>query len=182
MDKFYKWKVLLIVGLVALSIWKAYPLDEKINLGLDLQGGMQLLLEVEMDKIPEEAREDVTDRVVQIVRNRINEFGVKEPDISKQGSSQVVVQLPGMTDRDRARDIVGKTAFLEFRLVSEDSELIQKAESGEVPEGYEYKKIKGTAFEDMVLVAKEPGQYVETSLNALLPHSFGPSDLEYLHQ
>ena len=40
MDKYHKWKVLLIVVAVAFSVWKAYPLDEKINLGLDLQGGM----------------------------------------------------------------------------------------------------------------------------------------------
>ena len=56
MDKNYKWKVLLIVGLVVFSLWKAYPLDKKINLGLDLQGGVQLLLQVDMDKVPEEAR------------------------------------------------------------------------------------------------------------------------------
>ena len=60
MDKNYKWKVLLIVGLLVFSIWKAYPLDKKINLGLDLQGGVQLLLQVDMDKVPEEARKDVT--------------------------------------------------------------------------------------------------------------------------
>ena len=84
MDKFYKWKVLLIVVVVALSIWRAYPPQEKVNLGLDLQGGMQLLLEVEIDKVPEEAREDVGARVTEIIRNRIDEFGVREPVISQQ--------------------------------------------------------------------------------------------------
>ncbi|HPW77229.1 MAG: bifunctional preprotein translocase subunit SecD/SecF [Candidatus Omnitrophica bacterium ADurb.Bin292] len=155
MDKYYKWKVLLIVAATVFCLWKAYPLQEKINLGLDLQGGIQLLLQVDMDKVPEEARKDVADRVVEIVRNRIDSFGVKEPDISKQGSSQVVVKLPGMTDRDRAKEIVGKTAFLEFRLVSDDMDLLKKASDGQVPEGYEYKKIKSEAGDDMLLVSKE---------------------------
>lgn len=128
MDRYYKWKVLLIVVICALSIWKAYPLDKKINLGLDLQGGMQLLLEVESDKLPAEAREDATERVVEIIRNRIDEFGVKEPVITKQGKNKVVVQLPGVTDRERAKEIVGKTAHLEFRLVADNPDLLIKAE------------------------------------------------------
>ncbi len=131
MDRNYKWKVLLIIGVIAFSIWKAYPLDQKINLGLDLQGGMQLLLQVDLDKVPAEHRVDSTERVVEIIRNRIDEFGVREPVITKQGKDQVVVQLPGVTDRDRAKEIVGKTAHLEFRLVSDNPELLAKAEEAE---------------------------------------------------
>lgn len=142
MDKNYKWKVLLIIAVVIFSIWRAYPVQEKINLGLDLQGGMQLLLKVETEKIPEEAREDATDRVVEVIRNRIDEFGVLEPVISKQGKQNVVVQLPGVTDRDRARDIVGKTAHLEFKLVSDNQDLVRKAEEGDVAEGHSFKKVK----------------------------------------
>lgn len=142
MDKYFKWKVLLIIFVVAFCAWKAYPPQDKINLGLDLQGGMQLLLQVDIAKIPEEAREDATDRVVEVIRNRIDEFGVREPIISKQGKTQVVVQLPGVTDRNRAKEIVGKTAHLEFKLVSEDTELLDQADEGKVPEGYELKEIK----------------------------------------
>ena len=137
MDKNYKWKVLLIIGLVVFSLWKAYPLDKKINLGLDLQGGVQLLLQVDMDKVPEEARKDVTARVAEIIRNRIDEFGVKEPEITTQGRNQVVVKLPGVTDRERAKEIAGKAAHLEFKIVSEDTDLIQKAEAGTLPPGFE---------------------------------------------
>ncbi len=155
MDKYYKWKVLLIIAAVVFSIWKAYPPQEKINLGLDLQGGMQLLLEVEVDKVPAEVREDATDRVVEIIRNRIDEFGVREPTISKQGSRHVVVQLPGVTDRVRAKEIVGKTAHLEFKLVSEDPELLKKAEAATVPEGYEYKEIKDAGRSEFFLLTKD---------------------------
>ena len=54
MDKYFKWKVALIFAVLGLSIFFAYPPNEKINLGLDLQGGMHLLLHVELDKIPAE--------------------------------------------------------------------------------------------------------------------------------
>ncbi|HOW87390.1 MAG TPA: protein translocase subunit SecD [Candidatus Omnitrophota bacterium] len=166
MDKNYKWKVLLIIGLVAFSLWKAYPPSEKINLGLDLQGGVQLLLQVEMDKVPEEARKDVTARVAEIIRNRIDEFGVKEPEITTQGKDQVVVKLPGVTDRERAKEIAGKAAHLEFKIVSEDTELIQKAEEGTIPPGFEYKKVKGSPNEEMVLLALLPvltGEHLTTA-------------------
>lgn len=157
MGKYHKWKVLLIVVAVAFCIWRAYPLNEKINLGLDLQGGMQLLLQIETDKVPAEHRQDATERVVEVIRNRIDEFGVREPVITKQGKDQVVVQLPGVTDRERAKEIVGKTAHLEFRLVSDNAELVQKAEKGEVPEGFEYKEMKGreNAIGSSVLLNKE---------------------------
>lgn len=157
MDKYYKWKVLLIIVLVAFSLWKAYPLDQKINLGLDLQGGMQLVLQVDLEKIPVEGRADATERVVKIIRTRIDQFGVKEPVINKQGRDQVVIQLPGVTDRNRAKDIVAKTAHLEFKLVSEDAELQKKAEAGEALLDYELKQEKKTTglSSSLLLVKKE---------------------------
>ncbi len=166
MDKYYKWKVILIILVTAFCIWKAYPLQEKINLGLDLQGGIQMLLQVDMEKVPEEARKDVAERVAEIIRNRIDEFGVKEPDISTQGKDQVVVKLPGVTDRERAKEIAGKAAHLEFKIVSEDTALIQKADEGTVPEGYEYEKIKGSSNEEMVLLESKAvltGEHLTTA-------------------
>ncbi len=166
MDKNYKWKVMLIIGLVVLSIWRAYPLDKKINLGLDLQGGVQLLLQVDMDKVPDEAKKDVTARVAEIIRNRIDEFGVKEPEITTQGRNQVVVKLPGVTDRERAKEIAGKAAHLEFKIVSEDTDLIQKADAGTIPQGFEYKKVKGSPNDEMVLLAAGPvltGEHLTTA-------------------
>jgi len=166
MDKYYKWKVIGVVLLIAFSVWKAFPIQEKINLGLDLQGGMQLLLEVEMDKVSKEDREDVTDRVAEIIRNRIDEFGVREPVISTQGVDQVIVRLPGLTDRKRAIEIVGKTAHLEFRLVSNDGELIEQAEAGNIPEGYDYKPLKGSPSKELILVGKKAaltGEHLTTA-------------------
>jgi len=155
MDKNYKWKVLFVISLFAFAVWKCYPLDQKIKLGLDLKGGMQLVLQVDMSKVPENQREDVTERVAEVVRNRIDEFGVVEPEISTQGKDQVVVKLPGITDRERAIQIAGRTAHLEFRLVSDDVNLSSQLEKGVAPKGFEVKKVKDATMEDQLLVSKE---------------------------
>ena len=153
MDKNFKWKVFLILIVVGLSIYFVYPPQEKIALGLDLKGGIHLLLQVETAKIPEKYQEGAVDRAVEIIRNRIDQFGVREPYITKQGKSRIVVQLPGLTDQARAREIVGKTAHLEFKLVSDDEKIIKDALAGNVPEGYETKQMEeeGRLAETLVL-------------------------------
>lgn len=191
---------------VVLSVMYIIPFSEKINLGLDLKGGMYLILKADTSKvfrklvsnkktfdegklekllkgeilleskdnkkeviwtvITEEelrsklAKTTLSDResivriwqqsakretheaikaATEVIRNRIDEFGVKEATIQIQGSDALLVQLPGEVDRDRALSLIGKTAFLEFRLVSEDGELLKKALAGEEVEGYELK-------------------------------------------
>ncbi|MBP9866383.1 MAG: protein translocase subunit SecD, partial [Candidatus Omnitrophica bacterium] len=166
MDRKFKWKVLLIIAVSAFCFWKSFPPQENIKLGLDLRGGMQLLLKVDLTKIPEEGREDASERVVEIIRNRIDELGVTEPVITRQGKEQVVVQLPGVTDRERAKEIVGKTAHLEFKMVSEDSALLTQAQGGTIPEGYEYKEMKDGLGMRKVLVEAEPaltGEHLTTA-------------------
>lgn len=153
MDKYFKWKVILIFAVLGLSIYFVYPPQEKISLGLDLKGGMHILLQVEVDKVPEKHREGAVDRAVEIIQNRIDQFGVREPYITKQGKTQIVVQLPGLTDQARARDIVAKTAHLEFKLVSDNETVIKDALAGTVPEGYEVKELEeeGRPGETLVL-------------------------------
>ena len=137
MDHRLKWKVLLIVAILIGSLWSIYPLNEKINLGLDLQGGIHLVLKVDAQGLSPKQAEDATERALEIIRNRIDQFGVKEPVIHRQGKDEIVVQLPGVTDRQRALDLVGKTARLEFRLVSEDPDLLEKVRAGESSAEYE---------------------------------------------
>ena len=139
MVKNLKWKALLVIVVVAWAVWMAYPPGEKVKLGLDLKGGMHLILKVDIDKVPEELRADATDRAIEIIRNRIDQFGVSEPLIQKQGKDHIVVQLPGVTDRERALRIIKQTAHLEFKLVSEDVKKINAALEGNVPAGYELK-------------------------------------------
>jgi preprotein translocase subunit SecD len=91
-----------------------------IKLGLDLQGGMHLALEVADPDgtLTPEAKADATDRALRIIRTRIDEFGVVEPLIQKVGDHRIIVELPGVRDEDRAKEIIQRTAFLEWKLVT----------------------------------------------------------------
>ncbi|NOT34370.1 MAG: protein translocase subunit SecD [Candidatus Eisenbacteria bacterium] len=91
--------------------------DRAIHLGLDLQGGMHLVLEVDRSKLNPAEAKDAVDRALEVIRRRVDEFGVGERPIQREGQDRIALQLPGLTDRIRAREIVGKTALLEFRLV-----------------------------------------------------------------
>ncbi|MBD3422743.1 MAG: protein translocase subunit SecD [Chitinivibrionales bacterium] len=107
------------------------------NLGLDLQGGMRLVLEIDRSKLSEDAKKDVLDRAYTIIENRINGLGVAEPSIQKQGKDRIIVELPGLSDEQTAKEVLGSTAQLEFKLVREPGELaravqvIDKAVTGE---------------------------------------------------
>ena len=112
-----KGRILLIVAVVAASV--AFLLINGITLGLDLQGGMYLDLEVAdpQGTMTAEARRDATDQALQVINNRIDEFGVMEPLIQKAGEDRIIVQLPGIRDEARAKAIIERTAFLEFQHV-----------------------------------------------------------------
>ncbi|MFQ5673842.1 MAG: protein translocase subunit SecD [Nitrospinales bacterium] len=212
MFKSLRWKIPLITAIILGSVWLAYPLGEKIVLGLDLQGGMHLVLEVQVEKaveasldgiaddikrkvqdkdieidrvradydthelsiflvdaldIPEvqkiledyvnlkpetvdqeglkliyslsdkeaqRIRDNAVDQGLETIRNRVDQFGVAEPTIQRQGERRILVQLPGIKDTERAIDLIGKTARLEFKLVDEENSIQQALAQG-VPPG-----------------------------------------------
>ena len=211
MYKNLKWRILLILFTILGAVALAYPLKEKISLGLDLQGGMHLVLEVKVEKAVEASLERLADDIkrdigeedlevdrikanfeklqinirmvdaldlppvekvmegygffkkisqdsdglgfiyeldqdqvkeieqnavsqgLETIRNRVDQFGVSEPTIQVQGERRILVQLPGIKDPERAINLIGKTARLEFKLVDEENSL-QEALSGSVPE------------------------------------------------
>lgn len=96
-----------------------------LNLGLDLQGGMRLVLEIDRSKLDQSQSEDVIDRAYAIIENRINALGVAEPIIQKQGKDRLIVELPGLKDEAAAKDVIGRTAQLEFNLLREPVQLEQ---------------------------------------------------------
>ncbi len=154
MEKRNYTRAVLVIVLLGVFAYFAFPLHKRINLGLDLQGGMHLLLKVDTAGLSDKDRGDVTDLVIEKIRNRIDEFGVSEPSIQKHGVDQIVVQLPGFTDRQRAISKIGQTGRLDFKLVSSDHEKIKAALSGNVPEGFELKYAKEDN-EPLLLEAKE---------------------------
>jgi len=102
-----------------------------------LQGGMHLVLKVDTSKLTKKEAEGAPERALEIIRNRVDQFGVKEVSIQRQGTDEMVIQLPGITDRERALELIGRTALLEFRLVSSDPEKLKQALSGEVDDRYD---------------------------------------------
>ncbi len=95
-----------------------------IQLGLDLQGGMHLVLELDESErsFTGEEQTDAITRALEIIRNRVDQFGVSEPLIQKVGDDRIIVELPGIQDQERAKDLVQQTAFLEFQRVIGEEE------------------------------------------------------------
>jgi preprotein translocase subunit SecD len=220
--KKFSWKLILVFVVIVTAVIYVLPTFEpnlwphkQINLGLDLQGGMHLVLEVDTDKavdgqverIMQEVRDQLrkerlrgvsldriegnkiaatikdpqiaekfnalikdefdilessqklidgasktvlalpqseadsvkkmaVDQALETIRNRIDQFGVAEPDIRRQGAKRILIQLPGIRDADRAKDLIGRTALLEFKLVDSAGD-VSSAEKGNVPPGRE---------------------------------------------
>lgn len=107
------------------------------------------------------------DQAIKTIRNRIDQFGVAEPDIRKQQGNRIQVQLPGMQDPERAIKIIGKTAHLEFKLVDEAADL-EKAQKGIVAPGREVTVIRhrlpdGSYVEKPIVLMREAmltGEYI----------------------
>lgn len=214
-----KWKIPLILVCIAGAIWFLYPLDEAINLGLDLQGGVHLVLEVQAEKVvenelvrtkdilsrelkekritfnsitvassntlkitaptPEDLaeidayfseefpnfekkgllpdgattltvglpndmvqywKENAIKQALMTIRNRVDEFGLTEPLIQRQGKQRIIVELAGEKDPQRAITVIGKTAELRFQLVKDSAptkEALLQAYDNQIPSDQE---------------------------------------------
>jgi preprotein translocase subunit SecD len=102
------------------------------NLQQNEPGALSLKLSLGEAEIKEK-RDFALQQNITTLRNRVNELGVAEPIIQQQGSDRIVVQLPGVQDTARAKEILGATATLEFRLADEDNDWNQAATSGRIP-------------------------------------------------
>ena len=91
--------------------------------GLDLQGGMHVALEVDESKGAVANKSEALDRALKVVRTRVDQFGVAEPVIQKVGDDRIIVELPGIVDQDRAREILQKSAYLEMQITDKTNAL-----------------------------------------------------------
>jgi protein-export membrane protein SecD/preprotein translocase SecF subunit len=134
--KSLRWRLIVIVGLAAACIFALVPRDVEqrvydaasgqmrkttvrkmpISLGLDLRGGIHLALEVDESNGPVADCADTIRRAEHIVRTRIDEFGTTDPVVQVVGDCRLIVELPAINDPDRAKAIVQRSAFLEFRI------------------------------------------------------------------
>jgi preprotein translocase subunit SecD len=131
----------LIAALLLLSAWSLYPrtVVERVKrngvfvmdttrrvplkLGLDLQGGMHMTLEVDESKQVVANKSEALDRALKVVRQRTDEFGVSEPVVQKAGNDRIIVELPGIDDAERAQSLVQQAAFLEFQITDKTGAL-----------------------------------------------------------
>lgn len=135
-------RILILVALIAASIFALWPRTTTIRernsagvfhdtsftrvplkLGLDLKGGMHLALEVDDSRQAVSNKSEAIDRALKVVRNRIDEFGVAEPVVQKVGDDRIIVELPGVTDPERARSLVERSAFLQFQITDKTGAL-----------------------------------------------------------
>ncbi len=104
--------VAALVGVALIAI-PGSPAHKKTRLGLDLQGGLEVVLQAVPPK-GQKVTQQGLDNSLSIMRDRVDKLGVSEPEIRKQGSDQIVIELPGVKDPKQAFDLIGKTAQLEF--------------------------------------------------------------------
>ncbi len=172
-------KLVLIVALIAAAVYYLLPSvefysmadDEReamelkspgqlvdlkkrsLNLGLDLQGGIHLVLEVKTEGMEQQEAQDAVAQAQEVIRNRVDQFGVAEPTIQRQGDNRIIIELPGVQDVQRAKDLVGQTALLEFQLLepAEDrTRLIQRIDQVLAP------KEEDTEEEEDLLLSSTP--------------------------
>ena len=136
-----KTRLIIIAVLVIASVWALFPREvtERVfrdgvyvdttvtrfplKKGLDLEGGMHLALEIDESRGAVTNKAEAIDRALTVIRTRIDEFGVSEPNVQKVGEDRIVVELPGIEDPDRAIDVVQKSAFLQFQITDETNAL-----------------------------------------------------------
>jgi SecD/SecF fusion protein len=105
--------LVLVAILLGVFAWQAFPVQQKTHLGLDLQGGLSVILQAQ-PTATNPLDSNKMDQAVKIIQDRVNKLGAAEPEIQRQGADKISVQLPGINNPDQALQIIGKTAVLEF--------------------------------------------------------------------
>ncbi|MDR0516202.1 MAG: protein translocase subunit SecD [Fibromonadaceae bacterium] len=138
-----EWIILAVVLLSGYSLWpsiqyhtkqgtekakfaKENPkiVNKSVNFGLDLAGGTSIVLEIDKSGLKPDEASDAQERSLEIIRNRVDQYGLSEPQIYPSGDSRIVADLAGV-DADDARNLVGGVAMLEFKIVAEQEKTAQ---------------------------------------------------------
>lgn len=114
----YLISVLAVLAIVAAGVAAIYPIDKSTKLGLDLRGGVSVILTAK-DSPGAPVNEDAMRQAEMIIRNRVDGLGVGEPEIQRQGDRNILVQLPGIKNPEEAVKIMGKPAVLQFAIVQD---------------------------------------------------------------
>nr|MDK2850562.1 preprotein translocase subunit SecD [Candidatus Cloacimonadota bacterium] len=130
--KKFSWRGLSIIIFICVTLFYLAPLaipnlprwwsSHVLKLGLDIKGGMQILLEVDTSELSTADARGAVDQNIKIIRERIDQYGVAEPSIQKLGENRIMVQLPGVSDYQAAENLIKQTAMLEFKVVATQEE------------------------------------------------------------
>lgn len=128
-------------------LYPFWPFNQVIKLGLDLQGGVRLVLQAQgLEEMSPAQRKDVVDRLVTIFAERVDQYGMANAEIRPMGSDRVEVRIPGAVDPEQARELLGRTAILEFRKVLDEATN---------PDDLAAKRV----IPQEILPGKDPGRY-----------------------
>lgn len=115
-----KWRLMMVLIVVIIAAIIVYPIKGKIKLGLDLSGGVHIVLQAK--ETPENpVTSDSIDRLLAVLRSRIDQYGIAEPVIQRQGEDRIAIDLPGIENPEAALELIGRTAVLNFRQVLGES-------------------------------------------------------------
>ena len=119
-----------VLALFSICLWVLLPLEserfgrEGIRLGLDLKGGIHMVYQADLSGIEPGKEAEAIDGAIAVIERRVDILGVTEPVIQKQGEDRILVELPGVSEAEKAKSLIGETALLEFRelVINEDGE------------------------------------------------------------
>ncbi|MFC1933883.1 protein translocase subunit SecD [Chloroflexota bacterium] len=114
--------IFILAALVVLPIEEGILAKRGVRLGLDLQGGIHLVYQADLSSVEPAGRDDALEGAREILSNRINPLGVTEPLIQKQGSDQILVELPGLSITDKEKESLSRVDILEFGELASDNE------------------------------------------------------------
>ena len=142
MLKVSRWRLFFTILATAAAVYAVLTIP--IQLGLDLRGGTQIVLEAQ-DTAEVEVTEEVTTRTLEVLRRRVDAFGVAEPTLQLSGDRRIIIELPGVTDPDEALEVIGRNAQLTFHPV------LDAFPAGGAPEDADGLVIPGDAGEELLL-------------------------------
>lgn len=115
-----RWRLMLVAVVIIIAAIVAFPIKGKVRLGLDLRGGVHIILQAK--GTPENPlTSDSLERLLVVLRSRIDQYGIAEPVIQREGEDRIAIDLPGVEDPEAALDLIGRTAVLQFRQVLGES-------------------------------------------------------------
>lgn len=137
-------KSVVVLGIIALSLWLILPIQSKIRLGLDLQGGSRLLLQLDPNPQVPKITSQIQEETLQVIDRRVNGLGVTEPTITKVGTNRILVELPNVKNPTEAENELKQIAVLEYKIVPLD--VVPKAEAALAACNANPKDAKACAF------------------------------------